>query len=64
MRPARPADSDEEIMDKLKDRPFRSKKELELERALEAQYRSLGNEEVVAAIRQQQASQPKTEQQS
>jgi hypothetical protein len=45
------------------DRPFRSKKELELERALEAHYRSLGNEDVVAAIQQQQASQPKTEQQ-
>ncbi|MCC6983315.1 MAG: hypothetical protein IT535_08600 [Bauldia sp.] len=47
-----------------KDRPFRSKKEIELERALEAQYRSLGNEDLVAAIQQQQqASQPKTDQQ-
>lgn len=54
----------EEIMSTIKDRPFRSKKEIELERALEAQYRSLGNEDVVAAIKQQQASQPKTEQQS
>ena len=53
----------EEIMSPNQDRPFRSKKELELERALEAHYRSLGNEDVVAAIQQQQASQPKTEQQ-
>jgi hypothetical protein len=50
-------------MNTIKDRPFRSKKEIELERALEAKYRSLGNEDLVAAIQQQQASQPKTEQQ-
>lgn len=52
-------------MSTIKDRPFRSKRELELERALEAQYRSLGNEDVVAAIQQQQQASPaKTEQQS
>ena len=32
------------------DRPFRSREELEMERALEAQYRELGNSELLAAM--------------
>src|SRR5262249_19494524 len=38
-------------------RPFRSKAELEREQALEQQYRKLGNDEVVAAIRQMKSGQ-------
>ncbi len=32
------------------DRPFRSREELEREQALEAQYRALGNSELLAAL--------------
>jgi len=36
------------------DRPFRSKEELELEQALVAQYRELGNAELLAAAGESQ----------
>ena len=38
------------------DEPFRSKADRECERALEAKYQELGNDAVVAALRQRQAA--------
>jgi len=38
------------------DEPFRSKADREVERALEAKYQELGNNAVVAALRQRQAA--------
>lgn len=44
-------------MTKTIEQPFKSKAERELERALTAKYRDLGNPELLAAMKQQQASQ-------
>ncbi len=55
-RPARRKDL-ERAMKKTIEPSFRSKAERESEKALMAQYRELGNPEVVDAVRQQQAAQ-------
>lgn len=44
-------------MKKIIEPAFKTKAERESERALMAQYRELGNPEVVAAVKQQQAAQ-------